>query len=176
MKIGFVPIDNRPVCYTLPKMIAEIDDDLQLFLPDRELLGDLVKSANIQNIFKWLENLPQLDALIISLDTLIYGGLIPSRRCNDTPEELLFRINRLENILKSQNTKVFAFSSIMRISNNNINEEEKEYWSKFGKKIFDYSYKTHKYGKVENTDIPKEILEDYLNTRKRNFEINKIFL
>ena len=63
----------------------------------------------------------------------------------------------------------------MRISNNNVNEEEKEYWNLWGKKIFEYSYNTHKLGKFEN-DVPKEILDDYLKTRKRNFEINKIYL
>ena len=63
----------------------------------------------------------------------------------------------------------------MRISNNNYNEEEKEYWAEYGKKIFEYSYKTHK-GETYDHGIPKEILDDYLNTRKRNFEINKIYL
>ena len=68
--------------------------------------------------------------------------------------------------------KIYAFSSIMRISNNNYNEEEKEYWKDYGKKIFDYSYS----GGKNKSDIPEEILEDYLNTRKRNFEINKLYL
>jgi hypothetical protein len=58
----------------------------------------------------------------------------------------------------------------MRISNNNINEEEKEYWAQWGKKIFEYSFHrgTH--------DIPPKILEDYLAARKRNFEVNKTYL
>ena len=63
----------------------------------------------------------------------------------------------------------------MRISNNNINEEEKEYWNLWGKKIFEYSYNTHKYGRFD-CDVPQDILNDYLETRKRNFEINKIYL
>ena len=76
--------------------------------------------------------------------------------------------------MKEKNAKIYAFSSIMRISNNNINQEEKEYWSDWGKKIFEYSYNFHKNGRVE-TDVPQEILKDYLETRKRNFEINKIY-
>ena len=68
----------------------------------------------------------------------------------------------------------------MRISNNDINEEEKEYWSTYGKKIFSWSCDWHRtkslgLDKVPY-DIPDEILEDYLNTRKRNFEINKMYL
>ncbi len=176
MKIGFIPIDNRPVCYTLPKQIAAIDNSIELFLPDRSLLGDLTKYVDTEKLFEWLENLPNLDAIIISLDTLAYGGLISSRRCPDTFEEVKTKIQKLYEILSGKNTAIYAFSSIMRISNNNINEEEKEYWSKWGKKIFNYSYCMDKYGTICKKEVPDEILEDYLKTRKRNFEINKIYL
>lgn len=178
MKIGFVPIDNRPVCYTLPEMIAEIDGDIEFFIPPREFLGDLTKYADTEKIFEWLRKLHELDALVISLDTLAYGGLISSRRSPDSFDEVKAKIEILKKILKEKRAKVFAFSSIMRISNNNINEEEKEYWNKWGKKIFDYSYMTHKLGSESciTNIIPTDILDDYMQTRKRNFEINKIYL
>ncbi len=178
MKIGFVPIDNRPVCYTLPKLIAGVDSSVEFFIPDRKFLGDLTKTADIENLFIWLENLPKLDAIILSLDTLTYGGLIPSRRCPETFEQIKFRVQKLESILKQKQCKVYAFSSIMRISNNNYNEEEKEYWNLYGKKLFEYSYNFHKSGgKVILSDgILQEVLTDWLNTRKRNFEINKLYL
>ena len=83
--------------------------------------------------------LPKLDAIILSLDTLAYGGLIPSRRCPETFEQIKHRIETLKEILDGKDCKIYAFSSIMRISNNNYNEEEKEYWSEWGKKIFEYS-------------------------------------
>ena len=176
MKIGFVPIDNRPVCYTLPEQIAAIDESIELFMPDRSLLGSLTKYADTDKLFEWLKNLLELDAVIISLDTLAYGGLISSRRCPDKFEQIKSRIEKLKEILSQKNAEIYAFSSIMRISNNNINEEEKEYWNKWGKKIFNYSYCMDKYGTVCQKEVPDEILEDYLNTRKRNFEINKIYL
>ena len=169
MRICFIPIDNRPVCYTLPKNIAAIDEDIELLLPPREYLGDLTKIAQIDNILDWMKTLPECDVFILSLDTLAYGGLIPSRRGNETIDEINSRLEQLKPILEGK--KVYAFSSIMRISNNNYNEEEKEYWSEWGKKIFEYSFNGG--GK---TDVPKEILQDYLETRKRNFEINKSYL
>ncbi len=170
MKIAFLPIDNRPVCYTLAKDIAGIDREIEFFIPPRKLLGDLKRVADIEGLISWLENLPQIDSLILSLDTLVYGGLIPSRRSKETLEELQTRLERIKPLLKNKN--VYAFSSIMRISNNNYNEEEKEYWSEYGKKIFDYSFS----GGVNRNDIPDEIIEDYLSTRKRNFTLNKTFL
>ena len=170
MKIAFVPIDNRPVCYNLARDIVSVDDDLELFIPPRGLLGDLWCSADIEGLFEWIENLPAVDCMVLALDTLAYGGLIPSRRCPENFEIIKARIERLKPYL--YNKKVYAFSSIMRISNNNYNEEEKEYWDKWGKKIFEYSYTN---GHC-NSGIPDEILRDYLDTRERNFEINKLYL
>ena len=175
MKIAFLPIDNRPVCYTLPKIISGIDDYVEFSIPSRNLLGDLTKTADIEGIFKWFENLPEQDVIIMSLDTLIYGGLISSRRGKETLGELKLRLEKLKKLLLSKSAKIYACSSIMRISNNNYNEEEKEYWVKYGRKIFEYSYNLHKNGFAQ-TDVPPEIIKDYLETRKRNFEVNKTYL
>ena len=64
MKIAFLPIDNRPVCYTLAKDIADIDKSIELYIPPREFLGDLTKSADIEKLISWLENLPKVDSMI----------------------------------------------------------------------------------------------------------------
>jgi len=173
MKIVFLPIDDRPVCYTLPKLIAQIDESVELLLPKRSLLGNLKKNADVNALLDWLSEQTNVDAFVISLDTIAYGGLIPSRKSEESFDEISARLEKLKNIL--QGKKVYAFSSIMRISDNNINEEEKVYWAEWGKKIFDYSQKLHRFGSAQ-TDVPPEILEDYLRTRKRNFEINKLYL
>lgn len=176
MNIAFVPIDNRPVCYTLPEQICAIDEGINLFMPQREWLGDLTKYADVEKIFEWLKELPKVDAIILPLDTVAYGGLISSRRSSDSFEQIRERIYKLKEILIEKEAEIYAFSSVMRISNNNINEEEKEYWNKWGKKIFNYSFCMDKFGTMCRNEIPEYILEDYLSTRKRNFEINKIYL
>ena len=176
MNIAFIPIDNRPVCYSLPQQICAIDSEIDLFMPERKFLGSLTKYADVEAIFEWLEHLPKIDAIVMCLDTVAYGGLISSRRCPDTFDEIKARVEKLKAILEKKNAKIYAFSSIMRISNNNVNEEEKEYWNKWGKKIFEYSFNSCKNGEMVQTDVPQEILDDYLATRKRNFEINKLFL
>ena len=127
-----------------------------------------IQNAKANNILEWLENQPESDARILALDTIAYGGLIPSRRSSDSIDDIISRLLRLKPLLYGK--KVYAFSSIMRISNNNYSEEEKEYWAEYGKKIFEYSFSGI------NNGIPREILEDYLATRKRNFEINKLYL
>ena len=182
-----IPIDDRPVCYQLPKMIAAIDDEVELFLPARKLLGGLKTSSDITAIFDWLRNINGVEKLVVSLDTIAYGGLVNSRRCPESYEDILARVDTFFDIVKKKNLKVYAFSSIMRISNNNINEEEKFYWDKYGKKIFDYSFYLHKsqitkendahdkYSCIEKT-IPDEVMYDYIKTRKRNYNINLYYL
>lgn len=178
MKIAIIPIDNRPVCYNLPMEIAALDGDLELFLPGREFLGGLKSIADVDGILKWFEDLSEkekkLDAVVVSLDTIAYGGLIPSRRSLDNFDKVKSRLERFRGKCKN-NSKIYAFSSIMRISNNNVNEEEKEYWSEYGEKIFEYSYTFHRDG-FETSQIPENILSDYLAARRRNFEINKMYL
>ena len=178
-KILFVPIDNRPITYSLTSLITDVNKSLNLMMPERNFLGDLTKQANTGEILKWLED-KSCDLMVLSLDTISYGGLVSSRRCNNTYKEIKSKVLKLKEILKKKkeenpNLEIFATSSIMRISNNNVNEEEKEYWSLWGEKIFKYSFETHKKGFSE-VQIPKEILDDYLKTRERNFEINKLYL
>lgn len=176
MKIALIPIDNRPVCYTLPKEIAKIDKDLELFLPDRKLLGGLTSVADTDGILEWLDGLETMDAIIVSLDTIAYGGLVSSRRCKQTKEEIISRLETFKTKLETKcKGKIYACSSIMRISNNNVNEEEKKYWAEYGEKLFAYSYKFHQFGD-DTTEIPDEILHDYLATRHRNFTVNKMYL
>ena len=85
-KIALIPIDNRPVCYKLPKMIIDLAKEHEIIMPDIDLMGDLTKPANIDGIFAWLKGLKNIDVMIASLDTITYGGLIPSRKNNETFE------------------------------------------------------------------------------------------
>ncbi len=194
-KMLLIPIDDRPVSYSLPSQIAGINNNAKVILPPRSICGGLTKPADSEKIFNFMNealNDGEINSVVISLDTLIYGGLVQSRRTTESFEEIKQKIEKLKKLLskyKEQNKiSVYAFSSIMRISNNNINEEEKEYWSRYGEMIFKYSFLTHK-SKIKNLDlneekalsdakkqIPTEILLDYESSRKRNFEINLEYL
>ena len=162
-KIALIPIDNRPICYSLVQDICDIDSEIKLFMPERNLLGGLQTSSDIKGILNWLSSISDVDYLIIALDTIAYGVLVNSRRGSETYEEIKLRIEKLKEIIEEKKCKTYAFSSIMRISNNSINEEEKEYWNPWGKKIFEYSYLFHKANK-ENLPIPNGDEIPSLNT------------
>ena len=103
MKICVIPIDNRPVCYDLIKNIVAIDEAIELLIPPIDYLGDLKKTANIEQILDWLNSFQECDAIILSLDTIAYGGLIPSRRSNENIDIIKTRLDKLKKILSLKN-------------------------------------------------------------------------
>jgi len=194
IKIALIPLDNRPVSYSLPVQVGHLSNNIQVFTPPREYIGGLTHNTDIDQVLLWLNKIlkdENINFIVCSLDSIAYGGLIPSRRSSDREEIIESRIEKLEELIKKykkeKDLKFYAFSSIMRISNNNCNEEEKIYWSEYGELIFKYSYLTHKISEspdlcdVEELNdtvklIPKDILDDYTQTRQRNFNINKHYL
>lgn len=193
--IALFPLDNRPVSYLLPKQIADFSG-VNLILPEKKYLGNLNKGSDLDCLEKWLINLGLNSdmSLVISLDNWIYGGLIQSRKHNYTMDELRGRANLLRSILKkSHKSRSYAFSTILRISNSNINEEEKEYWKDYGEKIFKWSELMYKVGRgtkeekvtheelieswyQSSKQIPSHILSDYKSHRDKNLTINMFWL
>ncbi len=183
-KIALIPIDARPVTRELPKQIAKIGG-WEVLLPKKKVLGYLKTPGDMESLTRWLwEVAPEVDGFVLSIDMLAYGGLVPSRVNADQSATILKRLEVLHDLKKEHPEKtIMAFSATMRISNNYVNEEEKEYWKDYGEEIWQYSYHTHRTlrtgcevskGKGESLSalIPVDILQDYLQTRDRNFHIN----
>jgi Protein of unknown function (DUF4127) len=182
-----LPVDNRPITYLFPQLMCQLAG-LEVLAAPRHLMGSLDAPINIDALWHWLEQtISQIDegAVFVCLDSLLYGGLIPGRRSNEGLEIILARANRVANLKKTTGgkLKIYAQSSIMRISDNYDNTEEKSYWSKYGREIFRWSELLHKKEidllKTESelqtaqSLITPEVRSDYLATRTRNFTINQ---
>ena len=185
MKILMVPLDDRPVTYLLPQMVANVAG-VQAIVPPRELFGSLNRAAQADALQQWIDNacsMHRFEAVFICADTLIYGGLINSRRGNETYKELEERVKAMSSWRKKLgNVPIYLQASIMRISDNHDNTEEKDYWSRYGREIFAWSenlHRLHVQGSVApgllkecESRIPEAIRQDYLKSRYRNFKIN----
>ena len=182
-----LPVDNRPVTCIFPQLICSLAG-LNVLAAPRHLMGSLSAPTDIEAMWRWLEQAVlqvETGAIFICLDSLLYGGLIPARRSNDSLEIILARAEQIANLKKlaGGNLKIYAQSSIMRISDNYDNSEEKSYWSEYGREIFHWSELLHKkeIGMLDTElelekaqlKIKNEIRTDYLSTRERNFNINK---
>ena len=184
-----IPLDDRPVTYVYPSLVANTAG-IDVVIPPRSLMGSLFHAAQIDSLFGWINNAidkMQPEVIMVGLDSLLYGGLITSRRCED---DLKTVSKRLGNIKKwksrNKNLKIYAQTSIMRISDNYDNTEEKQYWARYGREIFAWSTVMYRMAKGSSVDqgildsyetrIPEEIRNDYLDTRFRNFQINNEIL
>jgi hypothetical protein len=183
--IAFLPLDDRPVNYDYPRYLARIAG-IELHLPPREWLGNPWKSSQHSSLVGWLvEEAAHADVLVLALDTLAYGGLIPSRTSVESVESVLERLTCLKEVKsRKPELQIYASSVILRISRADSSEEEKAYWATYGSRMFRLSYLEHKIslGKANPTEltekvdlrrqIPSKIYTDYLAGRQRNHRVN----
>lgn len=202
MKILVVPMDDRPCTYNFPYQLGNIYG-AEIIIPPRNKMGNLNKIADKEWIINWInENSNNLDGIIIASDTLAYGGLIPSRRNYDSFDDISNNLKIIVDIKKrNPNLSIFVCSTILRISNSNENQEEKEYWKDYGEILHKFSYLMDKNYLINEADydqyniesilnintnlnkinelkekIPQEIIKDYLKGRFRNFKVNKLLI
>ena len=139
-KIMFIPLDERPCNYNFAKYMLEDDSNIELIIPPLDILGMKKTPANY-NLLKAfiLNNIKDCYGLILSIDMLLYGGIVPSRLHNNTCDELKERLNLIKEI-KNNNPSlvIFAFSLIMRCPQYNSGDEEPDYYEHCGYNIFKY--------------------------------------
>ncbi len=186
-KVILVPIDNRPVTYLLPQLVGAVAG-IEMLAPPRQLMGSLQAPSDLNRLNQWLmQLLPEVkpSALFVCLDSLLYGGLIPSRRSADSLEDAYNRTQTIADWKKlgGEKLQVFAQASIMRIPNYDDATEEPKYWDEYGKKIFQWSTLQHKQilgllkaeAVLHDTEksIPAAVRRDFLIRRARNFHVNE---
>lgn len=177
--LGLIPLDNRPCTQRYPRRIAAMAD-LPLEIPPFEALGDLLHPACIPDLRAWLRTKPWT-ALFVSLETLAFGGLIPSRQSNDPLPLALERLSVLRELKRERpDLTIYAFGTTMRLSRHAALEEEKPYWAEYGEAFSRLSFHLDRFRQLRqpsdreayraaSAEIPRFIRSDYLRTRRRNF-------
>ena len=130
MKVLLLPLDERTVERCVRQMIAESNDEVELVVPPLELLGDKKRPADVAGISAFLEEQAAgCDAAVLSLDMLLYGGLIPSRLHHLERAELDERLDAVRALKRAnQEMRVYAFQCIMRCPSYDSAEEEPDYY------------------------------------------------
>ncbi|QVK18366.1 DUF4127 family protein [Mycoplasmatota bacterium] len=186
MKIIFIPLDERPCNYKYPKMIAETRDDVELLIPPYDIMGKKKTAANVEKVWDFIfENIHDCDAVVLSIETLLYGGLIPSRLHYLTKEkanDLLDNIKKIKEINKD--ISVYASNMIMRTPRYSSDDEEPDYYGICGLEIFQRAYYTDKKARVGISEeeqiildkaiknVKQEYIDDYETRREFNSMIN----
>ena len=173
-KILFVPLDSRPACKNFAVDIGKIAG-LELIVPPHEMLDYFKIAGEPKLLESWLnDNAINSDAMIISVDQLLYGGLIAAREAEITDKEINNLITFLIK-LKSANPKVsiYAFSILPRIQpqstieNYHQRQALMEYSRMIGKMFAGYSIDNESFIELNN-----EILLDNMKKYLAHFEYN----
>lgn len=183
-KIVLLPLDERPCNFDFPYKLFN-SNEIEIIRPDR--LGDKKQAADWGEMKQFLlDSCKDAWGIVISIDTLLYGGLIPSRLHHSHREEIAKRLELIKT-LKENNSKlkIYAFQCIMRCPKYSSSDEEPDYYEVCGSEIHKIGELEHKrkLGIGDDEELFKlykvvgdEYLTDYINRRELNLSFNSLTL
>jgi len=189
-KIILLPLDSRPPCYDFPAQLGELGN-IEVITPPLELMDQNLIPAKKDELFLWLEKeILHADALILSTDALLHGGLVASRRISPaqlTPdfqkqheEETNRLLARLWQIKKDHpHLKIYGFSIIPRqlVSGEppaSYYEPHLYHYSQYSDKVatFELPKDLSKLADWRSI-LPDEVLAQYQQIFRRNLAFNQ---
>ncbi|MFC4425721.1 DUF4127 family protein [Deinococcus navajonensis] len=174
-----VPPDTRPPTLALPAGLARMCG-APVSVPPPRALPDFFTPGDTGALADWLRSaVSDAGSLVVCLETLCLGGMIPARRVSDPLEVALGRLAILRE-LKTMNPalRLYAFGVVVRVAHDNDPHEEKPYYGEWGAGLRAYStaFDRHaRHGEPElaaleqaRAALPGHILTDWVGTRERN--------
>ena len=179
LKIVHVPLDERPCNYDFPKNIFQ-GQEFDIVRVPFEYMGLKKKPGDVDKIQEFFEKeCKDAYAAIVSIDTLVYGGIVPSRLHYFTLDEVLSRLEILKQVKKDNpNIKIYAYNLVMRCPRYDDDDEEPFYYQYYGLALHQKKEIEHKMSLNIATDeekekynsifIPEEYEKDYSDRRVVN--------
>jgi len=180
-----VPLDERPINAAYPRLLAAALG-WHLDMPGSSL-GSRKVPADSSAVAEWLCAAAGRGAAgaVVSLDTLAWGGLIPSRQSGTDLDAALQHLAVLRRV-RSEHPRLplLAFSSIQRVSREDDDAEEPEYYRQHGRAIFRRSVLEHRSQVLTlaadeaaemaalRQSLPKAVWADQLAIRQRTLAVN----
>lgn len=155
--------------------------------PPAYLLSGRDYQGSPDRVWYWVQqNMDRADAAVLSTDTLIYGGLVDSRKHNESLEVLTNRADRLRTLHRTHpDVPIYAFGTIMRTPYASSSGVEPYYYANYGTSIYRISGLQDKMnaGTITPSEsaellalklsVPTEYLQDWFERRTKNTIINK---
>ena len=166
----YVPQDDRPVSLAYTVATAQ-DAGYTVLTPPQYYISGRNFQGNAEAIWKWVdENISKADVLVLSTDSLIYGGLVDSRKHNLDLHTLEYRVHHIEDLHKKYpNIPMYAFGTVMRSPRASGGGVEPAYYDQYGPTIFRIAALQDKLDSQKLTaDEQKEF-----HRRQKNMEINR---
>lgn len=178
----YIPLDSRPCNQQFPKLLAPIAGQ-NLIQPRSSLLGDDRKDADTNELLYWMKKQPMKQAVsVISIDMMVFGGLLGSRSYNIDFNRAKKRVDKLFDYLLEVKTPIYLFGSLTRVAPTASSKNNKFYVSLI--KAINIYYKI----KYENRrDLNKDLkhvlrrvpeleFNHCLKVRERNLKIHQYII
>lgn len=183
--ILYVPQDDRPVDYAYTVKTAE-DAGYTVLTPPRQYLSGSNFHGSPDELMNWVEtHASEADAMVLSVDSLVYGGLVDSRKHNLDMNTIMNRLENVESLHgKYGHTPIYVFSTVMRSPWAGGKGVEPDYYLQTGNDIYQLAALQNKADTgtltpEERSDwfaimsrVPLEYLQDWYNRRKKNMAVN----
>lgn len=183
--ILYVPQDDRPVDYAYTVKTAE-DAGYTVLTPPRQYLSGSNFHGSPDELMNWVEtHASEADAMVLSVDSLVYGGLVDSRKHNLDMNTIMNRLKNVESLHgKYSHTPIYVFSTVMRSPWAGGKGVEPDYYLQTGNDIYQLAALQNKADTgtltpEERSDwfaimsrVPLEYLQDWYNRRKKNMAVN----
>ena len=177
LRIALVPLDDRPVSLQYPQMMAGLAH-AEVVAPPIEWLGRFTTPGDTAAVARWLreQDWRHIDALIVSIDMLVYGGLVASRVHGIDEVAALARLSVLREVKRANpRLPVHGFSTIMRLAPtaDGRNEAYREQLARWAEISADTrpGEETQELAALVAA-IPQAALDDYRRARARNSRVN----
>lgn len=185
----YIPLDNRPVCldYTVATMEAA---GWKVKTPPLEYIACREHVGQPEKLFAWIDKESRTSlGMVISADTLIYGGLVASRT-HEIPIEVLNQRAQALSQLKERyrDQLVYVFASVMRSPKSSGAPVEPTYYSQWGPMLFklgeledklasgDIGRREKRQLQVLHKKIPSPVLKDMYARRAANLQVTEHIL
>lgn len=185
----YVPQDDRPVSLQYTVDTAEAAG-MTVLTPPQHLISGKNYTGQADQIWNWVEqNASRADVMVLSTDTLIYGGLVDSRKHNLPVSTLENRLKRIEALKANhKQTRIYGFGTVMRSPRASGGGTEPTYYADYGQTIFQIAALQDKMDASTLTEeetktllslqasVPIEYLQDWFDRRQKNMKINKALI
>ena len=184
--IGYVPMDDRPVNLEYVVDTARAAGET-IVTPPVSAIAGRQRPGNVGRLWDWVfEQAAVSDAMALSTDSLVFGGLVASRTHFDSETELSARLEKFRELKRRYpSLRLYVFGTIMRTPKMSAGSTEPPYYEKVGPAIFRITALEDKreisgLTAAETVEleqltgrIPAANLADWRTRRAKNYRVNE---
>ncbi len=174
-----LPLDSRPPCGKFTQDLGKIAG-IKVTAAPHELMDYYSQPGDTKALKQWLaESLPGKDGVIISIDQLIYGGLLGARERKASEKDIDDALDFLRELHKNNpNIPIYAFNILPRITPPDTIEgyKERRQLIRYSRVLDEFSLSgspmDYERLQKERQGLPEEMIEKYMGLFRDNAKLN----